>query len=104
MSFVVSLMPVFLGGFIFALITGIKAAIDIEKNPEKYKGKGFAIAGLILGSIGLVLAIILALMLMHPIQKASRNKRGLELKIEAKIILEKIEYVQLDQNYEKGWS
>lgn len=38
-----------------AAITGIRALIKIRKNPDKYGGKGFAIAGILLGVLPLLL-------------------------------------------------
>jgi flagellar biosynthesis component FlhA len=47
---------------IVAIICGHIALIKIKKNSNKYAGKNMAIAGLILGYIGLTLAIILGIM------------------------------------------
>ncbi len=58
-GFVCSLMPVFAGGFIMALIFSSIALKKINENPDKYKGKGLATAGFILGLVGLVFAIVL---------------------------------------------
>lgn len=43
---------------IVAFILGFIGLHRVNKNPDKYKGKGLAITGIILGSIGLVLLII----------------------------------------------
>lgn len=48
------------GGLIAAIILSKAGKRKIDENPEKYKGRGFAIAGLILGIIGLVAIIIIA--------------------------------------------
>lgn len=41
-----------------ALILGIVAVSKISKNPELYKGQGFAIVGIILGAIGVLVGLI----------------------------------------------
>lgn len=41
-----------------AVYLGIKALTKIRKNPDKYGGKGFAIAGIILGALPIFLYII----------------------------------------------
>lgn len=49
-------------GFFLCIIAVIFSAISLDKfkqYPEEYKGKGFAITGLILGIIGTVLCLIL---------------------------------------------
>ena len=52
----------------FAIVTGIIAIVlgansikKIRKEPDKYEGEGFAIAGIILGSIGLAFWVIFAI-------------------------------------------
>jgi len=47
---------------IIAVICGHIALHKIKKNPDIYAGRGIAIAGLILGYLGLVLAIALGIM------------------------------------------
>lgn len=47
---------------IVAIICGHIALYKIKKDPNTYAGKGLAIAGLILGYLGLVLAIALGIM------------------------------------------
>lgn len=48
---------------IIAVICGHIALYKIKKDPNVYAGKGMAIAGLILGYLGLVLAIVLGIMM-----------------------------------------
>jgi hypothetical protein len=58
---IITLFLSILGGGIMslvALIFGIVGSSRIAKNPNVFKGKGIAIAGTVLGVIGLVLAII----------------------------------------------
>lgn len=47
-------------GLIAAIILSKTGKRKIDRNPEKYKGRGFAIAGKILGIVGLVAIIIIA--------------------------------------------
>jgi len=47
---------------IIAIICGHIALHKMKKDPNIYTGRGFAIAGLILGYLGLVLAITLGIM------------------------------------------
>jgi hypothetical protein len=41
-----------------AIITGYMAKNNVDTNPNQYSGRGMALAGMILGSIGTVLFII----------------------------------------------
>ena len=50
-------------GIVFSLI----ALSQINKNPEKYKGKGLATAGLVLGIAYIILTIILLVALVNAI-------------------------------------
>ena len=43
---------------IAAIVTGIVALTKIRNEPEAFKGKPFAIAGLVLGSLGIVFCLI----------------------------------------------
>ena len=45
-----------------AIIFSIIAMVKIKKNPEKFKGKGFAITGLVLGILLVVLSNFLFLL------------------------------------------
>ena len=45
-------------GWIAALILSKAGRKKIDKNPEKYKGRGFAVAGQVLGLIGITLALL----------------------------------------------
>jgi len=47
--FWVPLLNIFIG--VLAVFIGVKALINIKKNPKKYGGKGLAIIGIILGII-----------------------------------------------------
>jgi len=66
-SFISSLVGLLVFGILFGTASVIMSAIGlgkINKNPEKWKGKGFAIAGIIIGLIDiLAFFIILALLL-----------------------------------------
>ena len=42
-----------------AIIFGAKSLKKIKRNPEKYKGKGFAIASIVIGCVMLVFNIVL---------------------------------------------
>lgn len=66
-SFICALVGLFLFGVILGLLAIIFGAIAlsaIKNNPEKYKGKGFAIAGLIIGIVAIGLWIILLFLLL----------------------------------------
>ena len=43
---------------LLAIHLGFKAMSKIKKEPEKYEGKGFAIAGIVMGSLPIVFYII----------------------------------------------
>ena len=52
-------LPVIGGlGWIAALILSKAGRKKIDENPEKYKGRGFAVAGQVLGLIGITLALL----------------------------------------------
>lgn len=51
-------------GFI-SIITGIISLRKIAKNPGKFYGKGFAIAGIILGIIGIVISALIILAFLY---------------------------------------
>lgn len=61
---ILSLVCSILGGYqlrlfsLMAIILGHITLIKIKKQPDKFGGKGFAIAGLIFGYLGLILMII----------------------------------------------
>ena len=44
-------------GSLIAIVLGHKARADIKKNSETLKGKGIALAGLILGYLGIILSL-----------------------------------------------
>lgn len=54
--------PIFSVASIIAIVCGHIAFIKVKKNPNEYTGKKMAIAGLILGYLGLAIAIILGIM------------------------------------------
>jgi hypothetical protein len=43
---------------VIGLVLGILGMKEVDRNPQAVKGKGMAIAGVVLGSIGIVLQII----------------------------------------------
>lgn len=43
---------------VLAVYLGLKAISKIKKEPDKYGGKGFAVTGIILGALPIVLYII----------------------------------------------
>lgn len=45
-------------GWIAALVLAKQSLKKIERNPEKFKGRGLAIAGRVLGIIGIILALL----------------------------------------------
>jgi len=61
-----------IGSFI-AIVLGHKARADIKKNSETLKGKGIALAGLILGYLGIILILVLPF-LVHPLCVSSKAK------------------------------
>jgi Domain of unknown function (DUF4190) len=61
---IASLVCAILGGYastltIPAIICGHLALSNIKKDPEQYSGRGLAIAGLVIGYFGLILALVL---------------------------------------------
>lgn len=65
---VISLVLGFLSCVIFGILSGIPAVIcghislsRLKREPNKYKGRRLAIAGVVLGYIGILLTIMLAL-------------------------------------------
>lgn len=66
---IASLVLSIIGGYpwastasIIAVIFGHVALYKIKKDPNAYSGKGIAVAGLILGYLGIALAIALGIM------------------------------------------
>ena len=63
LSLVMSLGTFTIAGIILiplAIILGIISLVRIKKNPEKFRGKGFAIAGLSIGLLGVLIVIVIA--------------------------------------------
>jgi len=74
---IVSLVCGIIGGYastvsIIAVICGHLALNKIKKDPNLYSGKGLAIAGLILGYLGLAIGLVLGIM-----RGAIKSKLGL---------------------------
>lgn len=44
---------------IVALVLGLVALSQIKKSPEKYSGKGMAIAGIVIGAVNIAFYILL---------------------------------------------
>jgi hypothetical protein len=63
LSFVFGLIPFSIVGPLVAVVCGLVSINRISQRPEKYKGKGLAIAGLILGGLGLLILLITLLSL-----------------------------------------
>ena len=66
---IASLIFAIIGGYpwastasVVAIVLGHIALKKHKKNPDVYSGRGFAIAGLILGYLGLIIAIALGVM------------------------------------------
>lgn len=60
-GFVCAVVGVFVAGFLLGTLGVVFSAIamnKIKKNPEKFKGKGMAIAGLVIGIVAVVGAAI----------------------------------------------
>jgi Domain of unknown function (DUF4190) len=57
-GFILSLIPFYGIGSILGLIFSAIALTQIRKNPEKYKGRGLARAGLIISIVVLALVIV----------------------------------------------
>ena len=60
LSFIFGVLSLFILGLplgIAAVVCGMIALIQMEKNPTVYKGKGFAIVGLVIGLIAVVIMI-----------------------------------------------
>jgi len=65
-SFLESLLGLLIAGIIFgpiAIIFGIIGLVKINKNPEKWKGRGWAIAGIIIGFVDIIAVIIILALL-----------------------------------------
>lgn len=56
LTFWIPLLNLFFG--ILAVYLGVNALIKIKKEPDKYEGKGFAVVGIVLGILPLLLSII----------------------------------------------
>jgi len=59
---IIGTAPLLSTASIVAIILGHISLSKIKKSPEKYSGKGLAMVGLILGYLGLVIAIMLGVM------------------------------------------
>jgi len=60
-GFISSILGLFVAGIIFCTLGVIFSSIALSKirnNPENYKGSGLAIAGLVIGLVGLILTLI----------------------------------------------
>ncbi len=57
LSLIFSLTPFSLAGPLLAVILGGISLDRIKKRPDRYRGKGFAVAGIVLGLIGLLIVI-----------------------------------------------
>lgn len=60
LSFIFAILSIFILGIPFgiaALVCGIIGLSQISKYPDVYKGKGFAIAGIIIGLIAIVIVV-----------------------------------------------
>ena len=55
LAFWIPLLNIIFG--LFSVVLGIKALIKIKKEPDKYYGKLFALAGIALGSLPIALSI-----------------------------------------------
>lgn len=56
-GFILSILWIYGFGSLIAVILGTISIIKINKNSDTVKGKGFAIAGIILGGLGLILPL-----------------------------------------------
>ena len=66
-SMICGILSLFVAGFIFGTLGIIFGGIGlnkINKNPDKYKGKGFAVTGLVTGIVGFVLVLVILLALL----------------------------------------
>lgn len=63
-GFITGIVGLIVFGYIFgtiAIVFGAISLVRIRNNPDKYKGRGFAIASLILGIVGVALLTVLLL-------------------------------------------
>ena len=56
-GFILSILWIYGFGSLIAVILGTISIIKINKNSDTVKGKGFAITGIILGGLGLILPL-----------------------------------------------
>ena len=66
-GFIISLLGLFIFPIIFGTMAIVFSAIGlsaVKKNPSTYKGKGFAIAGLVIGIIDVVFIFLLLVLLL----------------------------------------
>ena len=74
---IASLIFAIIGGYIstvsiLAVICGHIALNKIKKEPNSYTGKGFAISGLVLGYLGIIIGVALGIL-----KVLTKNKLGL---------------------------
>ena len=64
-SLVCGILSILCCGFLTgipAIITGYMAKNNVDSNPQEYGGRGFAIAGMVLGAISLVLTVVVVIL------------------------------------------
>ncbi|MBD3286074.1 DUF4190 domain-containing protein [candidate division WOR-3 bacterium] len=64
-----SIISIVLG--IIAIVLGVKAKKNIKTEPTRYEGDGLAIAGIVLGAIGIAGAVIFTIWIITAIVAAS---------------------------------
>lgn len=66
-SFLSGILGLLFAGILFgpaAIILGFLGLSKISKNPEKWKGRGWAIAGIIIGFIGFIFGLVMLLVIL----------------------------------------
>ena len=66
---------------IIALILGILALSKISRQPRTYKGKGMALAGTIMGAVGIVIALISLILILASFRIAAEFLKDPETKV-----------------------
>jgi type II secretory pathway pseudopilin PulG len=91
-------------GFLFslaAIVLGIIALVSISKNKETIKGQGLAIAGIVLGSIGVIVIPIIAIttaIFVPTVLKSSEKARMESAKVALRAIATAYESYYVDNN------
>ena len=86
---VLALIPICVN--VIGVVLGIVALVQISKQPRRYRGRGLAIAAIVVGSLWLVLGLLAAIAIPNFQNFAAKAKQS-----EAKVLLMQVRRAQTD--------